>query len=56
MFSKSKLNQHGGHREGAGRHKLPKSKLKEKTKVMRVPLGLIEAVQDLIERYNESKK
>lgn len=47
---------HGGKRKGAGRPKLPKSKLKEKTKVMRVPVTLIDTVQELIERYNESKK
>jgi hypothetical protein len=46
---------HGGARKGAGRPKLPKSKLKEKTQVMRVPVGLIEVVQDLIDRYNNSK-
>jgi hypothetical protein len=47
---------HGGKRKGAGRPKVPKSKLKEKTKVMRIPLGLVETVEDMIERYNESKK
>lgn len=50
---------HGGARKGAGRKngfKLPKSKLKEKTVVKRVPLGLVEAVDELIERYNDSKK
>lgn len=41
---------HGGKRKGAGR------KPKEPTKPIRVPIGLIKAVQDLIERYNESKK
>lgn len=47
---------HGGKRKGAGRPKLPKSKLKEKTKVMRVPVSLVETVQELIDRYNESKQ
>lgn len=47
---------HGGARKGAGRPKLPKSKLKEKTKVMRVPLSLVETVEQLIDRYNDSKK
>lgn len=50
---------HGGKRKGAGRKegfRMNKSKLKEKTKVMRVPVGLVAAVQDLIDRYNESKK
>lgn len=47
---------HGGKRKGAGRPKLPKSKLKEKTKVMRVPVSLVETVQELIDRYNESKE
>lgn len=49
---------HGGKRKGAGRKpgfKLPKSKLKEKTKVMRVPLSLVETVEKLIEDYNEFK-
>jgi hypothetical protein len=46
----------GGARKGAGRPKLPKSKLKEKTKVMRVPLSLVETVEELIDRYNDSRK
>lgn len=47
---------HGGKRKGAGRPKLPKSKLKEKTKVMRVPVTLVETVQELIDRYNDLKE
>ena len=47
---------HGGKREGAGRPKLPKSRKKEKTKVMRIPLSLIETVEKLIEDYNEFVK
>jgi hypothetical protein len=50
---------HGGKRKGAGRKtgfKMPKSKLKEKTKVRRVPLGILEVVDDLIERYKENQK
>jgi hypothetical protein len=49
---------HGGRRKGAGRKpgfKLPKSKLKEKTVVRRIPVGLLEDVDDLIERYKSSK-
>lgn len=54
-----KQSTHGGKRKNAGRKKgfkMPKSKLKEKTKVIRVPIGCLEAVEDLIQRYNESKK
>jgi hypothetical protein len=53
-----KKGSHGGKRKGAGRKsgfKLPKSKLKERTKVMRIPVKLVEAVEELIERYNDSK-
>lgn len=59
MKKQKKSNGHGGAREGAGRKvgfKLPKSKLKEKTKVLRVPIGALEAVEELIQRYNDSKK
>lgn len=55
---KKKSNGHGGAREGAGRKvgfKLNKSQLKEKTKVKRVPLGVLKAVDELIDRYNKSK-
>lgn len=54
-----KKSNRGGARKGAGRKKgsrLKKSQLKEKTKVIRVPIGAIEAVEEVIERYNESKK
>jgi hypothetical protein len=50
---------HGGKRKGAGRKTgftLPKSKLKEKTIPRRIPVGLIDVVDSLIERYKESKK
>lgn len=53
-----KKPSHGGKRKGAGRKsgfKLAKSKLKEKTKLRRIPLSLLEIVDDLIERYKESK-
>jgi hypothetical protein len=49
----------GGPGRGQGRkkgYKKPKSKLAEKTKVRRVPLGILEAVDDLIDRYKKSKK
>jgi hypothetical protein len=52
-----KKPSHGGKRKGAGRKpgwKKPKSKLKEKTKVRRIPVGILEAVDELIERYKES--
>lgn len=55
---KKKANSHGGAREGAGRKvgfRVKKSKLKEKTKVIRVPVIMIKAVQDMIARYKESK-
>lgn len=51
--------KHGGKRKGAGRKKgfrMKKSQLKEATKVRRIPVGLIETVDELIERYKESKK
>jgi hypothetical protein len=50
---------HGGKRKGTGRKtgfKMPKSKLKEKTVVMRIPKGAVEAVEELLQRYKESKK
>lgn len=49
-----KKKSHGGKRKGAGRPKVPKAKLKEKTKVLRVPVGLAEAVEELIERYRQN--
>jgi hypothetical protein len=55
--AKDLKNPHGGKRKGAGRKpgwKKPKSKLKEKTKVRRIPVGILEAVDELIERYKES--
>lgn len=54
-----KKNGHGGARKGAGRKegfRMNKSQLKEKTVVKRVPIGLVEAVDELIDRYNDSKK
>jgi hypothetical protein len=55
-----KKENRGGARNGAGRKPGKKAFInvekKEATKVMRVPVGLVEAVQDLISRYNESKK
>jgi hypothetical protein len=45
---------HGGKRKGSGRKKgfrMKKSKLKEKTKVRRIPIGLLEAVDEMIARY-----
>lgn len=50
---------HGGKRKGAGRkvgYKKPKKLLKEKTVPRRIPVGLLDTVDDMIERYNESKK
>jgi hypothetical protein len=50
---------HGGKRRGAGRktgYKMPKSKLKEKTKVMRVPISLVSHVEQLIKDYEDFNK
>lgn len=50
---------HGGPRKGAGRKKgyrKPKALRKEKTKAIRVPIGALDAVYEVIERYKESKK
>lgn len=54
-----KKRTHGGKRKGAGRKKgfkLPKSKLKEKTKVMRVPVSLVDHVAQLIKDYEDFNK
>lgn len=45
---------HGGKRDGAGRPKLPKAKLKEKTKVMRVPVSKVPMVETLITNEGET--
>lgn len=42
------VKKHGGKREGSGRPKLKKSEKKEATKVMRIPLSKVKAVQKLI--------
>jgi hypothetical protein len=62
-YAMKKLNDQtrarGGKRKGAGRKtgfKMPKSKLKEKTKVMRIPIGIVPAVEKLIDDYEEFKK
>lgn len=50
---------HGGNRKGAGRKKgfrMKKSKLKEKTKVMRIPVTLVESVEEMIERLQRIKE
>jgi hypothetical protein len=52
-------NKHGGPRKGAGRKtgkKAFKNAKPNPTKVMRIPLPLVEVVQDMIERYEESRK
>jgi hypothetical protein len=49
---------HGGKRKGAGRKKGKKAFKKARpnpTKVMRIPLPLVEPVKDMIERFNESR-
>jgi hypothetical protein len=54
---KKKKDNRGGAGRGQGRKtgfRMKKSKLKEKTKVRRIPIGLLEAVDELIERYKES--
>jgi hypothetical protein len=48
--------KHGGKRKGAGRPKVSKSKLKEKTKVMRVPISLVDHVAQLIKDYEDFNK
>jgi hypothetical protein len=48
---KKKEPTHGGPRKNSGRkpgYKMPKSKLKEKTVVMRIPVSKVEAVKKLI--------
>jgi hypothetical protein len=40
---------HGGKRPGSGRPKLPKKLLKEKTKVMRIPVSKVKAVKNILE-------
>jgi hypothetical protein len=48
---------HGGKRKGSGRktgYRKPKSELKEETKVMRIPISKIKAVETIIS--NEGKK
>lgn len=51
----AKISKHGGPRKGAGRPKLPKSQLKEPTKVMRVPESLVPKVEQLIEKHKKGK-
>jgi hypothetical protein len=51
--------KHGGKRKGAGRKpgfKMKKSLLKESTKTMRIPKGLVSHVKDLIKQYKKFKK
>lgn len=59
-MKKDGRKNNGGARKGAGRKPGKKAFVnvnpKEKTKVRRIPIGLLEAVDDLIERYKESKK
>jgi hypothetical protein len=46
---------HGGKRPNSGRKpgfKMPKKKLKEKTKVMRIPVSLVTAVKKLIKDHS----
>jgi hypothetical protein len=50
---------HGGPRKGAGRKPGKKAFKKSKpnpTEVRRIPLPLLEAVDDMIERFNEQRK
>jgi hypothetical protein len=49
-FMKKKKDNRGGKREGAGR-----PKTKEETKVRRIPVSLLPAVDDLIEDYRKSQ-
>lgn len=58
-MKKDGRKNNGGARKGAGRKpgkKAFKNAKPNPTKVMRIPIPLVEAVEDLIERYNESKK
>jgi hypothetical protein len=50
---------HGGKRKGAGRKpgkKAFKEALPNPTKIMRIPLPLVETVEEIIERWKESRK
>lgn len=50
---------HGGPRKGAGRKpgkKAFKNAKPNPTKVMRIPLPLVPHVEEMIERYEESRK
>jgi hypothetical protein len=50
---------HGGKRKGAGRKPGKKAYVNvepKPTKVMRIPIPLVEAVEDIIDRYNQSKQ
>lgn len=54
-----KKSTHGGKRKGAGRKIGKKAFKKSKpnpTKVMRIPISIVEAVTELIQRFNESKE
>jgi len=46
------MKKHGGKRKKAGRPKLPKSKKKEPTKVMRIPVSKVEAVRPFLDLKN----
>jgi hypothetical protein len=53
----AKTSKRGGKRKGAGRKsgkKAFKNAKPNPTKVMRIPLPLVDAVEDLINRYKES--
>lgn len=54
-----KNSKHGGKRKGAGRKSGKRAfvnvEKKEKTKVVRIPVGLLDAVEEMIEHYNELK-
>lgn len=56
---KNKKENRGGKRPGAGRKPGKKAfknvAKKEATKVMRIPKGLVEAVEEMIERYKSGK-
>jgi hypothetical protein len=55
----NKKENRGGARKGSGRKPGKKAFVKAKpnpTKVMRIPVELVEAVQDLIDRYNYEKQ
>jgi hypothetical protein len=54
-----KKSNHGGPRKGAGRKPGKKAFKKAKpnpTVIRRIPLPLVEHVDELIERFNESRK